>query len=57
MSGISSVGQRTIYEAGDQRNPKDSETDYPQRFHEGQKNSHKANDSSTLYLFNLALAF
>lgn len=47
MSGNSSVGQASVYEAGDQRNSKDSEIQHPDRFHEGQVNSHKANDSST----------
>ena len=46
MSGTSSVGGRGVYEAGDQRNSKDSETNVADRFHEGQPNSHKANDSS-----------
>ncbi|MCJ1465018.1 hypothetical protein MMC07_003633 [Pseudocyphellaria aurata] len=45
MSGTSSVGQSSVYEAGDQRNYKDSEIERPERFHEGQVNSHKANDS------------
>lgn len=46
MSGTSSVGGRGVYEAGDQRNSKDSETNVADRYHEGQPNSHKANDSS-----------
>ncbi|KAF6229199.1 hypothetical protein HO133_007315 [Letharia lupina] len=45
MSGTSSVGGRGVYEAGDQRNSKDSETNVADRYHEGQPNSHKANDS------------
>ena len=49
MSGTSSVGGRGVYEAGDQRNSKDSETNIAERYHEGQPNSHKANDSS-MYL-------
>ena len=46
MSGTSNVGGRGVYEAGDQRNSKDSETNVADRYHEGQPNSHKANDSS-----------
>ena len=46
MSGYSNVGGRGVYEAGDQRNSKDSETNVADRYHEGQPNSHKANDSS-----------
>ncbi|SLM40297.1 hypothetical protein LPUS_11044 [Lasallia pustulata] len=45
MSGTSSVGQASVYEAGDQRNSKDSETKTAEKFHEGKENSHKANDS------------
>ncbi|CAO1601483.1 hypothetical protein XANCAGTX0491_005140 [Xanthoria calcicola] len=45
MSGISSVGGRGVYEAGDQRNVKDSEVNEAERYKEGQPNSHKANDS------------
>lgn len=51
MSGNSSVGQGSVYEAGDQRNYKDSEAPHPERFHEGQVNSHKANDSSMFSLW------
>lgn len=46
MSGSSSVGQASVYEAGDQRNSKESESKHAERYHEGQKNSHLANDSS-----------
>ena len=46
MSGNSSVGQASVYEAGDQRNSKDSETKGAERFKEGKPNSHLANDSS-----------
>lgn len=46
MSGMSNVGNRGVYEAGDQRNAKDSEEQHADRFHEGKENSHKANDSS-----------
>lgn len=47
MSGSSSVGQASVYEAGDQRNSKESsENKHAERYHEGQKNSHLANDSS-----------
>ncbi|MCJ1261566.1 hypothetical protein MMC22_001431 [Lobaria immixta] len=45
MSGNSSVGQGSVYEAGDQRNYKDSEIQHADRYHEGTANSHKANDS------------
>lgn len=47
MSGYSSVGQASVYEAGDQRNSKESENKPAERYHEGQKNSHLANDSSS----------
>ncbi|PHH65239.1 hypothetical protein CDD81_3098 [Ophiocordyceps australis] len=46
MSGNSSVGTRSLYEAGDQRNMKQSEAragDKP--YEQGQTNSHMANDS------------
>ncbi len=46
MSGTSSVGQASVYEAGDQRNSKDSESKGAERYHEGKSNSHVANDSS-----------
>ncbi|TDZ30656.1 hypothetical protein C8035_v002688 [Colletotrichum spinosum] len=46
MSGNSNVGTSGVYEAGDQRNVKDSELQNADRFHEGQSNSHQANDSS-----------
>jgi hypothetical protein len=46
MSGNSSVGTAAVYEAGDQRNVKDSEEKEANRFHEGKENSHKAQDSS-----------
>ena len=46
MSGTSSVGQASVYEAGDQRNVKDSEQNTAERFKEGQPHSHQANDSS-----------
>ncbi|KAI9728556.1 MAG: hypothetical protein M1834_007584 [Cirrosporium novae-zelandiae] len=45
MSGTSNVGQSSIYETGDQRTMKNSEIDDRERFEEGQKNSHLANDS------------
>jgi hypothetical protein len=51
MSGTSNVGNSQVYEAGDQRNYKDSEIEEMKkenRFHEGKENSHKAQDSSTL---------
>lgn len=46
MSGTSSVGGRGVYEAGDQRNYKDSEINNAERYKEGKENSHLANDSS-----------
>jgi len=46
MSGTSSVGQGSVYEAGDQRNSKNSDFKEAERFKEGKPNSHKANDSS-----------
>ncbi len=54
MSGTSNVGGRGVYEAGDQRNVKDSEVNEAERYKEGQPNSHKANDSSTYINARLA---
>ncbi|KAK4232256.1 hypothetical protein QBC38DRAFT_463567 [Podospora fimiseda] len=45
MSGNSSVGNRGIYEAGDQRTSKTSETLSSDRFNEGVPNSHQLNDT------------
>ncbi|KAL8740785.1 MAG: hypothetical protein Q9190_006549 [Brigantiaea leucoxantha] len=45
MSGTSNVGGRGVYEAGDQRNYKDSEINEADRYKEGKENSHLANDS------------
>ncbi|USP76131.1 hypothetical protein yc1106_03405 [Curvularia clavata] len=48
MSGNSSVGNRAVYEAGDQVNKPDSQIEQEKkenRFHEGKENSHKALDS------------
>ncbi|KAL1597852.1 hypothetical protein SLS60_008339 [Paraconiothyrium brasiliense] len=48
MSGQSSVGTSGVYEAGDQRNVKNSEIEQAKaenRFHEGKQNSHLAQDS------------
>jgi hypothetical protein len=45
MSGNSSVGQASVYEAGDQRNYKDSEINKSDPYNEGQVNSHKNLDS------------
>jgi hypothetical protein len=56
MAGDSNVGNAAVYEAGDQRNYKDSEIKQAQeenRFHEGKQNSHLAQDSSTTPLFSL----
>ncbi|GLB00770.1 hypothetical protein AtubIFM57143_009823 [Aspergillus tubingensis] len=44
-AGQSSVGSRTLYEAGDQRNVPQSEINEQNRYAEGQKNSHKTLDS------------
>jgi len=52
MSGTSNVGNSQVYEAGDQRNYKNSELEEAKkenRFHEGKENSHKAQDSSKLF--------
>ncbi|KAI0169809.1 hypothetical protein GGR52DRAFT_551683 [Hypoxylon sp. FL1284] len=45
MSGYSNVGQGSVYEAGDQRNPKDSEVEGRPRYQEGMEHSHLPNDS------------
>ncbi|KEY68804.1 hypothetical protein S7711_00672 [Stachybotrys chartarum IBT 7711] len=45
MSGNSSVGNRGVYEAGDQRNVKQSELDNSVPYEEGKINSHIGNDS------------
>jgi len=45
----SNVGNAQVYEDGDQKNVPRSEIEQEKkdnRFHEGQENSHKANDSS-----------
>lgn len=55
MSGQSNVGNSQVYEAGDQRNYKDSEIKQAQeeaRFHEGKQNSHLAQDSSKPFFHN-----
>ncbi|CAK1357901.1 hypothetical protein CB0940_07430 [Cercospora beticola] len=44
MSSQSNVGDRRTYEAGDQRNYKDSELREADRYNEGKENSHKPND-------------
>jgi hypothetical protein len=46
MSGYSNVGNRGVYEAGDQRNAPESERDTHERFNEGVENSHLSLDSS-----------
>ena len=48
MSGNSSVGQHSVYEAGDQRNVKASEAKAMEShpYEEGKENSHKKLDSS-----------
>ncbi|KAI8675161.1 hypothetical protein NCS57_00416200 [Fusarium keratoplasticum] len=45
MSGYSNVGNRGVYEAGDQRNAPESERDTHERFNEGVENSHLSLDS------------
>ncbi|KAF2121678.1 hypothetical protein BDV96DRAFT_641061 [Lophiotrema nucula] len=45
MSGQSNVGTSGVYEAGDQRNYKNSELNDAERYNEGKPNSHIANDS------------
>ena len=52
MSGTSSVGQASVYEAGDQRNSKASDLSNAERYREGKENSHLANDSSPLPRFS-----
>lgn len=46
MSGMSNVGGRGVYEAGDQRTAKNAEEQDGDRYHQGKENSHKADDSS-----------
>lgn len=53
MSGQSSVGQSSVYEAGDQRNAPQSERETAERYNEGKENSHKANDSSMFAMSHL----
>ena len=53
MSGTSNVGQSSVYEAGDQRNYKDSEIETAERYHEGKEHSHKANDSSMPLIYRI----
>jgi hypothetical protein len=43
----SNVGSGNIYEAGDQRNYKQSELNTAERYNEGKPNSHLPQDSST----------
>ena len=52
MSGTSNVGGPGVYESGDQRTVPNSEIQDAKkdsRYHEGQPNSHKANDSSVYH--------
>ena len=44
---MSSIGNRAVYEADDQRTVPDSEKNKVERFKEGKKHSHQPNDSST----------
>lgn len=48
MSFQSNVGNRQVYEAGDQRNYKQSEIEQKERYG-GKPNSHLPNDSSKLF--------
>ncbi|SPJ80139.1 uncharacterized protein FTOL_08531 [Fusarium torulosum] len=45
MSGYSNVGNRGVYEAGDQRNAPESERTTQEPYHEGKENSHDNLDS------------
>ncbi|KAM5346813.1 hypothetical protein ACJ41O_009818 [Fusarium nematophilum] len=45
MSGYSNVGNRGVYEAGDQRNVPEAERQTHERFNEGVSNSHIGVDS------------
>ncbi|KAF2456867.1 hypothetical protein BDY21DRAFT_45039 [Lineolata rhizophorae] len=45
MSGMSHVGESSLYEDGDQRNYKNSEINTAERYKEGMAHSHLANDS------------
>jgi len=56
MSGNSNVGNRAVYEAGDQRNYKQSELNQADRYNEGKPNSHLPNDSS-VFLFLYAIRY
>jgi hypothetical protein len=47
----SNVGNPQVYEAGDQRNAKASETGSGTRYHEGTANAHLQNDSSMTVLY------
>ena len=47
MSGTSSVGQASVYEAGDQRTSKKEDIETAERYNEGTANAHKSGDSST----------
>ncbi|KAL7913469.1 hypothetical protein GGI35DRAFT_437499 [Trichoderma velutinum] len=45
MSGYSNVGNRGVYEAGDQRNVPRSEIQQAEKYNEGQRASHIGTDS------------
>jgi hypothetical protein len=58
MSGNSSVGNSSVYQADDQRTVSDDTIEQEKkenRFHEGKDNSHKAQDPSTFILTIIAL--
>ncbi len=50
MSSQSNVGESRVYEAGDQRNYKQSEVPSRPDYEQGKENSHLPNDSS-MYLW------
>lgn len=54
----SNVGNAQVYEAGDQRNPPDSEKEENQStpYEEGQTNAHDANDSSKPLLASASIS-
>lgn len=55
MTGTSNVGSSSVYEAGDQRNYKDSEINEADRYKEGKEHSHKNDDSSAFEIHCLRM--
>ena len=49
----SNVGNAQVYEAGDQRNPPDSEKEQAVPFEEGKENAHNQQDPSKTSPFSL----